>query len=219
MKLNFFFSLPAKHRLVFSPQHSPFITVHLTMRAYSGQVAQARPYAWPHDGSLESTALIVIDMQRDCKSSSKDIVLTRPRLFPLMYQIFTLLEAFAISRVICLTLLQVCEEGGYLTHQGYSVKPVRSIIPAVRTLLDSAYEAKIPVIHTREGHLPNLSDLPSREKFRSRNNPSGKGIGDSGPMGRFLIRGESGHDTIPELYPRKGDVRDPSSSTSTCRIS
>lgn len=84
---------------------------------------------------------------------------------------------------------------------------MRSIISNVRSLLDIAYQAKILVIHTREGHLPDLSDLSSREAFRSRNNPSGKGIGDQGPMGRFLIRGEPGHDTIAELYPRKGDVR------------
>ncbi|KAF2164640.1 hypothetical protein M409DRAFT_67765 [Zasmidium cellare ATCC 36951] len=135
------------------------------MRLPTGQVGNAIPYAWPHDGSLPRTALVVIDMQRD-----------------------------------------FCEEGGYLTHQGYSVKPMRSIIPNIRSLLDSAYRAKLPVIHTREGHLPDLSDLSSREEFRSRNNPSGKGIGDAGPMGRFLIRGEPGHDTISELYPREGDI-------------
>lgn len=83
---------------------------------------------------------------------------------------------------------------------------MRSIIPNIRTLLDAAYQAKLLVIHTREGHLPDLSDLSSREAFRSRNNPSGKGIGDQGPMGRLLIRGELGHDTVAELYPREDDV-------------
>lgn len=53
----------------------------------------------------------------------------------------------------------------------------------------------------RAGHRPDLSTLSSRELFRSRNNASGLGIGDPGPLGRLLIRGERGHDTIPELYP------------------
>jgi nicotinamidase-related amidase len=61
------------------------------------------------------------------------------------------------------------------------------------------------VYHTREGHRPDLSDLPSRERFRSRNNASGLGIGDRGPLGRLLVRGEAGHDTIPEVYPVTGE--------------
>ena len=63
----------------------------------------------------------------------------------------------------------------------------------------------MPVYHTREGHRPDLSDLSARELFRSRNNASGLGIGDHGPLGRLLIRGEIGHDTIPELYPTDGE--------------
>lgn len=55
--------------------------------------------------------------------------------------------------------------------------------------------------HTREGHRPDLSTLTPRELFRSRNNASGLGIGDRGPLGRLLIRGEPGHDIIQELYP------------------
>ena len=59
----------------------------------------------------------------------------------------------------------------------------------------------MPIFHTREGHRTDLSDLPARELFRSRNNPSGLGIGDRGPLGRLLVRGEAGHDFVPELYP------------------
>lgn len=61
--------------------------------------------------------------------------------------------------------------------------------------------ARFPIFHTREGHRPDLSTLSKRELFRSRNNPSQLGIGDPGPMGRALVRGEPGHDIIPELYP------------------
>jgi nicotinamidase-related amidase len=56
------------------------------------------------------------------------------------------------------------------------------------------------------GHRPDLSTLSSRERFRSRNNPKHLGIGDKGPLGRFLVRGEPGHDVIPELRPLPTEV-------------
>lgn len=55
------------------------------------------------------------------------------------------------------------------------------------------------------GHRPDLSTLSTRERFRSKNNTAGAGIGDPGPLGRLLVRGEAGHDTIPELYPVPGE--------------
>lgn len=61
------------------------------------------------------------------------------------------------------------------------------------------------IYHTREGHRADLSSLSQRELSRSRNNPTRIGIGDQGPLGRLLIRGEKGHDTIPELYPIAGE--------------
>jgi nicotinamidase-related amidase len=60
------------------------------------------------------------------------------------------------------------------------------------------------VYHTREGHRPDLSTLPAREAFRSRY--GGAEIGSVGPLGRFLVRGEEGHDIIPELYPTEDEV-------------
>jgi nicotinamidase-related amidase len=60
----------------------------------------------------------------------------------------------------------------------------------------------MPVIHTREGHRPDLSDLPPAKRIRGRGRTT---IGDPGPMGRILIRGEAGHDIIPELYPLPGE--------------
>jgi nicotinamidase-related amidase len=65
-------------------------------------------------------------------------------------------------------------------------------------------KAKFQVYHTREGHRPDLSTLPSRERFRSRN--GGAEIGSPGPLGRFLLRGEEGHDIVPELYPIVGEL-------------
>jgi len=97
--------------------------------------------------------------------------------------------------------IQVCSPEGYLVHQGYDITPVRAIIPQIQLLLSHFRSNGFPIYHTREGHRPDLSTLSSRESARSRNNPTGKGIGDHGPLGRLLIRGEKGHEIIPELTP------------------
>ena len=78
---------------------------------------------------------------------------------------------------------------------------MRKPIPNIQTLLAAFRRLQFPVYYTREGHRPDLSSLPAREQFRSRNNPSNIGIGDKGPLGRLLIRGEKSNDVIPELYP------------------
>ena len=72
-------------------------------------------------------------------------------------------------------------------------------------MVKACRDAGVKPCYTREGHESDLSDLSSRELFRSRNNPSGIGIGDRGPLGRLLVRGEPGHDIIPELYPDPDD--------------
>ncbi|KAK5129633.1 hypothetical protein LTR16_002031 [Cryomyces antarcticus] len=95
----------------------------------------------------------------------------------------------------------VCEPGGYLEQQGYDISATRAIIPKLQRLLNAFRAAGFPVYHTREGHRPDLSTLSTRELARSRNNPSGLGIGDAGPLGRLLVRGEGGHFTIHELFP------------------
>lgn len=92
-----------------------------------------------------------------------------------------------------------------MDQQGYDIEPQRSLIPGIKKLLHAAREAKYPVFHCRESYRADLSDVGSRELFRSRNNPSGLGIGDRGPLGRLLIRGEPGCDTVPELYPIDGE--------------
>ncbi|KAB5540430.1 putative Peroxyureidoacrylate/ureidoacrylate amidohydrolase RutB [Coniochaeta sp. 2T2.1] len=98
-----------------------------------------------------------------------------------------------------------CEEGGYLSSQGYSIAPTRAIIPRIQSVLTAFRAFGFPIYHTREGHRPDLSTLSSRELARSRNFSTVGGIGDAGPLGRLLIRGEAGHDTIPELYPLAGE--------------
>ena len=94
------------------------------------------------------------------------------------------------------------EPGGFGEMLGNDVEQLRGTIEPNRALL-AAWRAKgLQVIHTREGHRPDLADLPLSKKIRGR---SAKTIGDPGPMGRILIRGEAGHDIIPELYPASGE--------------
>ncbi|CCM02317.1 uncharacterized protein FIBRA_04409 [Fibroporia radiculosa] len=101
--------------------------------------------------------------------------------------------------------LLFCSEVGYLVYQGGSVEGTRAVIPKIAILLEVFRKHSYPIYHTREGHRSDLSTLSSRELFRSRNNESGLGIGDRGPLGRFIIRGERGHDIVDELYPRDGE--------------
>jgi biuret amidohydrolase len=95
------------------------------------------------------------------------------------------------------------EPGGFGEMLGNDVSNLRRAIEPNRRLLEAWRAAGLTVIHTREGHAPDLSDLPPSKKARSR---GALGIGDLGPMGRILLRGEAGHDIIPELYPRPGET-------------
>ncbi|UKZ81504.1 hypothetical protein TrVFT333_009276 [Trichoderma virens FT-333] len=85
---------------------------------------------------------------------------------------------------------------------------VRKIVPNVQRALEAARSMGLHVIYTREGHLSNLSDLPATKRLRQVNAPNGNqlmGIGDEGPMGKLLVRGERGHDIIDELKPYPGE--------------
>jgi nicotinamidase-related amidase len=119
----------------------------------------AEPY--PFDFSLDDTALVIIDMQRD-----------------------------------------FVEPGGFGESLGNDVDQLRAVIPVLADVLDTSREAGLLVIHTREGHRPDLSDCPPSKLNRGK--PSQR-IGDPSPNGRILIRGEKGHDIIPELYPLDGE--------------
>jgi nicotinamidase-related amidase len=119
----------------------------------------AEPY--PFEFSLDDTALVIIDMQRD-----------------------------------------FVEPGGFGESLGNDVDQLRAVIPVLAGVLQDARDAGLLVIHTREGHLPDLSDCPPSKLTRGK--PSQR-IGDPSPNGRILIRGEKGHDIIPELYPIDGE--------------
>jgi nicotinamidase-related amidase len=120
----------------------------------------AEPYSYSFEPG--STALVIIDMQRD-----------------------------------------FLEPGGFGEMLGNDVAQLRRTIEPNRALLAGLRRAGIKIIHTREGHRPDLSDLPPAKKVRGKAPTS---IGDPGPMGRILVRGEPGHDIIEELYPLPGEV-------------
>jgi len=120
----------------------------------------ARPY--PYSFEPASTALLVIDMQRD-----------------------------------------FVERGGFGEALGNDVSRLTAVVPTVRDLLGWARLHDLRVIHTREGHRPDLGDCPPAKRQRGR--PALR-IGDKGPMGRILVDGEPGNDIVPELAPRAGET-------------
>lgn len=94
------------------------------------------------------------------------------------------------------------EPGGFGETLGNDVSLLQRAVAPCRALLDLARRAGMLVIHTREGHRPDLSDAPRAKVERGA--PALR-IGAEGPMGRILVRGEPGHDIIPELYPLPGE--------------
>ena len=124
------------------------------------KIERAKPFPFTFD--VNTTALIVIDMQRD-----------------------------------------FLEYGGFGTALGNDVTPLQSIVPATARLIAAARIAGMPVIHTRECHVPDLSDCPPAKRNRGKLSLR---IGDEGPMGRILVAGEPGTAIVSELTPIDGEI-------------
>jgi len=114
---------------------------------------------------------------------------------------------FSFERASCALVIidmqrDFVDPGGFGEALGNDVSLLRKAIAPTRKVLDAARKKGMLVVHTREGHRPDLSDLPLAKKLRGRLK---NGIGDPGPMGRILVRGEYGHDIVDALKPAAGE--------------
>ncbi len=116
---------------------------------------------------------------------------------------FRLAEPDAVALLVIDMQRDFLEPGGFGAALGNDVRRLQRIVPTVRLLLDAFRERGLSIIHTKEGHRPDLSDCPPAKRVRG---APGMRIGDTGPMGRILVLGEPGNDFVPELAPAPGEL-------------
>ena len=112
----------------------------------------------------------------------------------------------ATTTVCCCSLLDFqrdfLEPGGFGEQLGNDVSKLQAAVDPCKVVLEAARAAGVLILHTREGHRPDMTDVHQHKKQRK---GAKQIIGTKGPFGRILIRGEPGHDIIPTLYPKKGE--------------
>jgi nicotinamidase-related amidase len=127
----------------------------------------------------------------------------RPIVLPAQPYVFEIPAWERVALVVIDMQRDFLEEGGFGAALGNNVKKLQVIVPTLERLITACRAHGLTIIHTQEGHAPDLSDCPPAKRLRGR---PGLRIGDEGPMGRILILGEPGNDFVDELKPQPGDI-------------
>jgi nicotinamidase-related amidase len=160
-----------------------------------------KPYEAAID--LDKTAVIIIDMQIDFLKVRRCYLSNYNCLFS--HCMSNALTSFPHACLPSPPHTHLTKPGGFGESLGNDVSLLQSAVGPCQKVLQAAREHQVLVIHTREGHRPELSDLHRTKQQRPGAPESTHVIGRPGPRGKILVRGEEGHDIIPELYPREGE--------------